>query len=283
MILKMNRSKEVRQLNSLSVEEIKAKAGNHLMIRKNSDDMYLFFAEHIINTIRENNKRGKTTSGIFPFGPVGQYPYFIDMVNKDKTSLANTCFFFMDEYADINGIEIPLSHKLSFRGKLFEMFKKISKDLLPDYSKIIFPSSDNIYNLKKTIEKENLCVTYGGVGIHGHLAFNEPEKGVRDTDPRIVQLNDYTVTINAIRDSVGGNLENFPRKALTLGMNQLFSAEKMVFFCRNGIPSIDWANTVLRLALLGEPGDDYPVTYLKEHKDWLIVTDEDTIRTPVYI
>ena len=133
------------------------------------------------------------------------------------------------------------------------------------------------------IEEKKLSITYGGVGIHGHLAFNEPEKGVRNTDPRVVQLNDYTVTINAIRESIGGNLENFPRKALTLGMNQLFSAEKMIFFCRNGIQSIDWANTVLRLALLGEPGDDYPVTYIKTHEDWLIVTDEDTIRTPFSI
>ena len=96
-------------------------------------------------------------------------------------------------------------------------------------------------------------------------------------------MNNYTVTINAIREGIGGNLEAFPRKALTLGMNQLFSADKIVIFCRNGVPGIDWANTVLRLALFGTPGDDYPVTYLKEHRDWLVVTDEDTLKTPVVI
>lgn len=279
----MNRSEEIRRLNKLSADEIKKQAGEHLMIMKSADDIYLFFAEHIINTIRKNNETGKITACIFPFGPVGQYPYFVEKVNKEEISLANTYFFFMDEYADINGIEIPENHHLSFRGRFYEMIKKVKKDLLPNYSNIIFPSSDNIYSLKKMIEEKNLCVTYGGIGIHGHLAFNEPEKGVRNTDPRVVQLNDYTITFNTIWEDIGGNLENFPQKALTLGMNQLFSAEKMVFFCRNGIQSINWANTVLRLTLFGEPGDDYPVTYLKDHEDWLIVTDEDAIRTPFSI
>jgi len=279
----MNRSEEIRQFNKLSVQEVIRKAGAHLRVLKNNDDLHQHIAEHMIETIQDYNHIGKTTSMIVPFGPVGQYPYFIEKVNSLKISLSNTHFFFMDEYADINGIELPQSHHLAFRGKAYEMFEGIDKELLPDYSKIIFPSNSNIYNLKGIIENIDLRVTYGGIGIHGHLAFNEPEKGVRNTDPRVVELNDYTVTINAIREGIGGNLENFPRKALTLGMNQLFSAGSMVFCCRNDIQSIDWANTVLRLALFGKPGDDYPVTFIKEHNDWLIVTTEDTIKTPVVI
>lgn len=279
----MNRRSEIRELNKLSVEDIKAKLGGHLLVKKDLNELHMFFAEHICNLIQINNARNEITTGIFPFGPVDQYPYFIDMVNSKRISLAITYFFFMDEYADENGLEIPKDHYLSFRGKLFSMFERIDKKLLPDYSKIIFPSHENINKLEHIIGERKLCVTYGGVGIHGHLAFNEPEVGVRNSNPRIVKLNDYTVTINSIREGIGGDLENFPRRALTLGMNQLFAAEKMIIFCRNGTDSIDWANTVLRLALLGTPGDDYPVTYLKEHNDWLIVTDEDTIKTPISI
>ena len=29
---------------------------------------------------------------------------------------------------------------------------------------------------------------YGGIGTHGHVAFNEPAPGVKDTDPRMVQV-----------------------------------------------------------------------------------------------
>ena len=31
------------------------------------------------------------------------------------------------------------------------------------------------------------------------------------------------------------------------------------------------------------PGDDYPVTYIREHKDYVIATDEDTARKPKVI
>lgn len=278
----MIRSEEIRKLNKLSADEIIRQAGDHLMIMKSFDDMYIYFARHLAGMIRKNNDTCTATSCILPFGPVGQYPHFVEIVNKERISLANTWFFFMDEYADIHGKEIPENHPMSFRGRFYKMIKKINRILLPDHSKIIFPSGANLGSMKKMIEERKLNVTYGGIGIHGHLAFNEPEKGVRYTDPRVVRLNDYTVTFNTIWENIGGNLENFPRKALTLGMNQLFSAEKMIFFCRNGI-QLSWANTVLRLALLGEPGDDYPVTYLKEHKDWLVVTDEDTLKTPVSI
>ena len=278
-----DRAEEIRRLNRLSEKEVKELAGKHLVVMENIGRLHRFFAGHICDLIRDNNLQGKPTAGIFPYGPTGQYPPFIERVNREKISLANTRFYFMDEYCDTNGIELPVDHPLCFRGKVYELFKLVNRKLLPDFSNLFFPLHDNLDRLGKQIAGENLCITYGGVGIHGHLAFNEPASGVFDSDLRTVDLNDYTVTINAIREGIGGNLHNFPRKALTLGMKQLFSADKMVVFCRNGISSIDWANTALRLALLGTPGDDYPVTYLKKHKDWLVVTDEHTLRTPISI
>jgi len=92
-------------------------------------------------------------------------------------------------------------------------------------------------------------------------------------------LNEFTRTINAIRSQVGGNLHNYPRKGITLGMRQLLGAKRVRLYCRNGI-ELDWANTVLRLALLGKPGDDFPVTHIRGHKDYQIVTDKDTLQKP---
>lgn len=279
----MDRKEEIRVLNSLTEGEVIRRAGKHLLVMKTMDELHDCFAEHICSIIEENNRLGRPTSMIVPFGPTGQYPMLADKVNARRISLRNVTFFFMDEYCDENGVETPADYHLSFRGKLFRMLDAVDKELLPDFSKVIFPLSGVVGTVGKQIEDACPDVTYGGVGIHGHMAFNEPAPGIRHTDPRVVDLNDFTVTINAIREGIGGNLEGFPRKALSLGMNQLFSAKKMVIFCRNGIQGLDWANTVLRLALFGTPGDDYPVTYLKEHEDWLVVTDEDTLRTPVVI
>ena len=279
----VTRAKEIALLNGLSEEEVIDRAGEHLIVMNDLDELHRFFADGMCEQILSNRAAGHDTAWILPFGPVGQYPYFIERVNRERIPLGNVRFYFMDEYCDENGREVPQDHPLSFRRKLYAMFSRIDRALLPDLSNVLFPDSGNIGELKERLAAEHLCVTYGGVGIHGHLAFNEPEPGVRNSNPRVVRLNDYTVTINAIREGIGGNLENFPRKALTLGMNQLFAAEKMIIFCRNGVSSIDWANTVLRLALFGIPGDDYPVTYLKQHPDWLVVTDRETLKTPILI
>ena len=99
-------------------------------------------------------------------------------------------------------------------------------------------------------------VCYGGIGIHGHVAFNEPGPGVAKSNPRILEINDFTRTIDSTRHSgVGGNLENFPRRAITMGMKQCLEARKMLLMTRNETPTFLWANTILRIAALGKPGD----------------------------
>ncbi len=65
-------------------------------------------------------------------------------------------------------------------------------------------------------------------------------------------------------------------------MRQLLSARRIRLYCRNGI-DLDWANTILRIALFGKPGDDYPVTYIRDHRDYAIVTDEDTAKQPRFV
>ena len=84
---------------------------------------------------------------------------------------------------------------------------------------VIFPDEHNIGRLADMLQAAgNAEACYGGIGIHGHVAFNEPEPGVRDSGPRLVKLNDFTITMNAVRSHVGGDLENFPKQAFTLGI-----------------------------------------------------------------
>ena len=61
-------------------------------------------------------------------------------------------------------------------------------------------------------------------------------------------------------------------------MRQILEARRIELFCRNGC-EFDWANTVLRLALFGSPGDDYPVTHVRgPHVH--VTTDRVTLATP---
>jgi len=106
--------------------------------------------------------------------------------------------------------------------------------------------------------------------------------GLRAGRPRVVRLNGYTVTINALTARVGGNLVNFPQYALSIGMREILDSQRIRLVCRSE-SSFDWACTVLRIALLGSIGDDYPVTYIRQNKDWKIMSTYETAAGPKHV
>ncbi|MBN2315240.1 MAG: hypothetical protein JXM79_15020 [Sedimentisphaerales bacterium] len=279
----MDRKTEIRELLKLSPEDVREKAGDHLVVCEDLDALHKRFAEDIAKEIRGNNLENRQTRLILPVGPTGQYPLLAEIIDSEKMSLSKCWFFFMDENCDESGKALGREHSLSFKGEAERLFLSRLNDscgLLPD--RVIFPDEDNIGALAKQIEVVGgIDTCYGGIGIHGHVAFNEPESGIKDAGPRRVRLNDFTVTINAVRSHVGGNLECFPREAYTLGMKQILESKKIRLYCRNGC-EFDWANTVLRLALFGMPGDDYPVTHIRG-TDYTITTDRETLASPRHL
>jgi glucosamine-6-phosphate deaminase len=277
----MTRSEEIRRLLKLRPAALAKKAGNRLIVLEDIDILHRHFADSIADEILANNRQGRPTRLILPVGPTGQYPLLAELINSGNIDLKRCWFFMMDEHADDGGAAYPPDHPLSFRRAFEESFTcHVKPALRIPADRLIFPDHRNVGTLAETIEKlGGIDTAYGGIGIHGHIAYNEPEPNVRASGPRLVYLNEFTRTINAIRSQVGGNLESYPRKGFTLGLRQLLGARRIRLYCRNGI-DLDWANTVLRLAVLGRPGDDYPVTHLRDHPDYAIITDQDTARQP---
>ena len=279
----MNRKEEIRRLNQLSPQQVIARAGDRLVVCDTVAALHQHLADSIFREIRRNNQAGRPTRLILPVGPTGQYPILARLLNRTRTPLRDCHFFFMDEYCDEAGAALPSAHPLSFEGIAQSLFlDAIADDCHLKRAQVYFPDERNIDALPVLIDSlGGIDVCYGGIGIHGHLAFNEPEPGVSELRSRKIRLNDYTVTINAMRAGVGGNLAGFPRYAYTLGMREILAARRIRLYCRNGI-ALDWANTVLRLALFGAPGDDYPVTHIRG-RDYVIVTDRDTLRSPRHL
>ncbi|MHA1842809.1 MAG: 6-phosphogluconolactonase [Promethearchaeota archaeon] len=275
---------EVRNLLKLTPEEIIERSGNHLIICEDLKALHQHFAEEIAKKIEINSVQNKVLKLILPVGPTGQYPILARIINEKNLTLKNCWFFFMDEYCTEDGCALPITHPLSFKRIVKEtFFDLLNDDIQIDEKKIIFPNEKNIKKLAGLITSlGGIDTCHGGIGIHGHIAFNEPQKGVNKKGPRKIALNAYTITMNAIRANIGGNIENFPKYAFTLGMGEILNSKHIRLYCRNGTP-FDWANTVLRIALFGTPGQDYPVTFIRYHPDYIIITDKDTLHCPKYI
>jgi glucosamine-6-phosphate deaminase len=280
----MSRRQEVRELLKMTRRQMLDAAAAHLVILPDLDSLHQHFADAVADEIATNNAAARPTRLILPVGPVGQYPRLAEIVNTRQLNLQNCWFFMMDEHCDDNGQALAPDHPLSFRRQFNEAFlSRVQPERMLPAEQLVFPDHTNVDTLKARIDAVGgIDTCYGGIGIHGHVAYNEPSPGVRDSDPRVVDLNAFTRTINAVRAEIGGNLAAYPRQGITLGMRQILGSRRIRLYCRNGI-ALDWANSVLRLALFGQPGEDYPVTLIRDHPDYVVVTDENTARQPRFI
>ena len=280
------RAREVRRILALEPDEVIKEAKGQLVVFDTLDEVYDYLAEEMVQEFEKAAKGDRIVSFIMPVGPTQPYRLMAEKINYRQISLKNVRFFFMDEYVDDEKDRlIPKSNPLSFRGQIGPLlFDRIRPDLLMPKSQIIFPTPENVKDLPKMIKDAGgIEVCYGGIGIHGHVAFNEPGPGVAKSNPRILEINDFTRTIDATRHpGVGGNLENFPRRAITMGMKQCIEARKILVMTRNETPFLNWASTIIRIAALGKPGDDYPVTHMRHHKNLRIVTGRNTLKKPKF-
>jgi glucosamine-6-phosphate deaminase len=280
------RKEEVREILALETDELVKRAGGQLVLFPTLDEVYDYLAEEMVGEFAKAAAGDEIVNFIMPVGPTQPYRLMAEKINYRQVNLKNVRFFFMDEYVDDEKDElIAKTNPLSFRGQIGPLlFDHIRPDLMMPAEQIIFPTPENIAELPKMIEETGgIEVCYGGIGIHGHVAFNEPGPGVAETDPRILEINDFTRTIDSTRHpGVGGNLENFPRRAITMGMKQCLAARKMLLMTRNESPFLNWANTIIRISALGAPGDDYPVTHARNHANLRIVTDRNTLKKPKF-
>lgn len=69
-----------------------------LIVMDDNQQVFKSMADEMVEEIKRKNALGETTVFICPVGPVGQYPYFVDMVNEQNISLKNVWFINMDEY-----------------------------------------------------------------------------------------------------------------------------------------------------------------------------------------
>lgn len=273
----------LQNLRCKAPEDVQREAGGRLVTLPDSFCLYRHFAESIAGEIEANNRLGMPTRLILPLGPRGQYPLLARICNDRRISWAGAHVFFMDEYLDWQGRPLPVQHPLSFEGHARRhFFDLLDEPLRVPESQLHFPHPFTLDELAEEIEGfGGIDTCYGGIGIHGHIAFNEPPtlglwrvtvEEFRQGGPRVVFLNPETVTMGAARWT-DGDVASFPPMAVTLGMKQLLGARRMRLYCDGGA----WQRTALRAALFLEPTVDYPATLVRGHRDWQIVADRATV------
>ena len=252
-----------------------------LKVLGESGEVFYELALEMVREIRRNNQAGKGTVLICPVGPVGHYPIFARLVNRERLSLKDCCFINMDEYLTDAREYIPMESPLSFRGFMArEVYGKIDEDLLMPLSRRVFPDPARPGAIRELIDSlGGVDLALGGIGINGHLAFNEPQPGCSAAEfarlpARVLAISPETRTANAIGD-LGGALEEMPRYCVTLGMAEILGARRV----RLGVFR-DWHRAVVRRAAYGEISAAFPVTLLQAHPDACVYVNANAAKKP---
>ena len=226
----------MNDINRMPKSELGRGSGIKLTVCETEFDLYWQVALEVFDLIRENNKISRPTLMIVPYGPVGPYSRLAWLVNHYRLNLRHCTFINMDEYLDDTLQYLPVDHPLSFRGGMNRSFYDLVDPALnvPEEQRV-FPEPGNEGRIWDLIKKHGgLDLCFGGIGINGHIAFNEPpDPGVSMSNEafkalptRILQLARETKTINAYMNC-GGDLQGIPDNCITVGMKEIWSARKV--------------------------------------------------------
>ena len=239
-------------------------------------------AESLKAEILAAQAAGRAATFIVPVGPVDQYPLLANMLNQERISCHNVVFIGMDEYLDEQDAWVPAEHPLSFRGFLNRMFyDRLDPALAPPPKNRIFPNPRDLKAVPQLIEaRGGVDVCYGGIGITGHIAFNEPpEPGEGMTveafaalPTRVLTLTRETRTINSV--TVGGEISVIPHRAVTVGMKEILGARRLRLYCNR-----PWQSSVARRVLHGPLTTACPASLMRTHPD-ATLTVADYVAAP---
>ena len=205
------------------------------------------------------------------------------MLNEQRVSCRNTLFINMDEYLTDHDGWISQDHLLSFRGYMQRCFYDLlHTDLAPSAIHRVFPDPQEPEAVPRLIDaRGGVDACFGGIGINGHLAFNEPPEpghamGIEEfaaLPTRVLNLSRETRTINSV--TVGGEISVVPKRAITVGMKEILASRQLRFYCNR-----QWQSGVIRRALHGPLTPACPASLLRTHPDASVTIAEYVAAPP---
>ena len=160
------------------------------------------------------------------------------------------------------------------------MYTKVDEDLLMPPEQRVFPDPADPGKVDRLIEElGGVDIAFGGIGINGHLAFNEAREDMTAQEfaalgTRALSLNPETRTANAIGDRCGA-IDAMPKRAVTIGIKQILGARKV----RLGIFR-EWHRSVVRQAAYGPVTAHFPASLLQNHPDAVIYANSTAAAQP---
>jgi glucosamine-6-phosphate deaminase len=270
---------------SLTVQELPESLKRKVTVVANLDALNQAVAAEFADSLEEKQKAGELLTVIAPVGPL-DYRYFAAEVKRRDLSCRHLRTINMDEYLDDQDRLISSDHPLSFRRFMEQtFFSRLDPQARPHPENIIFPDPEKPESVTELIDRiggADLC--WGGLGITGHFAFNDPPEMLGEAEDlesfRNCRTRKLTISpMSRAQMAMGGtngNLEILPQRAVTIGMYEMLKSRRIqLTFMRS------WHAGLWRRALLGEVTSAFPGSLIQEHPNYSIIMTELAAARPL--
>jgi len=197
--------------------------------------------------------------------PIGMYQELIRMHKEDNLDFSGISTFNLDEYHPI-GQESEHSYYYFMQQELFEHVNTDSTRTFFMDGRTKDPALEAQAYEKKITDAGGITMQILGIGLNGHIGFNEPSDSF-EASARQIALAEVTIESNARHFS---NPDDVPRHAITLGIHAIMMAKHIILLANGKAKA-----SILRDALLGPITPLVPASILQLHPSVVVVTDKE--------
>ncbi len=226
-----------------------------------------YVADEIAALIREKQqKKEKCVLGMATGGtPLHLYAELVRMHKEEGLSFKNVVTFNLDEYYPI--AQSAYQSYWSFMHR--NLFDHIDIDPanihIPDGTWSKEDIKQHCAAYEKTFEEAGgIDLQILGIGLNGHIGFNEPGSSIF-SKTRLVNLENTTRIANTYEFE---NISKVPRLAITMGISTILQAKKILL--------MGWGSkaSIIARSVEGNVSEQVPASLLQQHNDCTFIIDE---------
>jgi glucosamine-6-phosphate deaminase len=171
--------------------------------------------------------------------------------------------FHLDEY-----IGLPVTHAASFRKYLKERF--VSHINIRKFHSVDVEGDINnkIQVLTDDIRKKPVDLGLIGIGVNGHIAFNDPPADFNTHEAYIVVNLDEQCRMQQVNEGWFGSIEEVPVQAVSMTPWQIMQCRTIISCVPHKVKAVAVKNT-----LINSLTEIVPATILKQHPDFHLYLD----------
>jgi glucosamine-6-phosphate deaminase len=174
--------------------------------------------------------------------------------------------FHLDEY-----IGLPVTHIASFRKYLYERF--INKVRIKKFHSVDVEGdiAERIKILTLEIRKKPVDIGLIGIGVNGHIAFNDPPADFDTREAYIIVNLDDQCRLQQVNEGWFKIIEEVPEKAVSMTPWQIMQCKTIVSCVPHKVKAVAVRNT-----LINNLTNIVPATMLKQHQDFHLYVDNNS-------